>query len=403
LGRLVRLTLVGRDGEVLGSLPPFRVEPPWWSEVASIVAGARSYHGAEITVLRLLDVDGSPEGQTGGDVTYLAELHGRVPRTLTDEHRALAEHPRRLPWARPGGPAADLAWADAVLAEHGRPRTGPARQLRTWNLSSISRLPTAAGDVWLKVTPAVLADEGAVLSTLARHGVPVAPLLGFDEEGRVLLEHVPGDDQWTAPRERLLAMVDILLDLQSTWSRPDRIREILTTGAQDWRAPCFAPAASRTVTGWAESLPGPARRPLTRLVERLDERFAAIECCGLPDTLLHGDFHPGNFRSDGSSLVLLDWGDCGVGHPLLDMAAFVDRLDGPSRTAIEQTWLQRWATLLPGSDPWRAGRLVRPLAALRLAVVYHRFLEAFEPSEGPYHASDVPRWLLVAASEAQRE
>lgn len=42
-----------------------------------------------------------------------------------------------------------------------------------------------------------------------------------------------------------------------------------------------------------------------RLVDGLDARFVALYPCGVPDTLMHGDFHPGNFRSDGRSLVLL--------------------------------------------------------------------------------------------------
>ena len=49
----------------------------------------------------------------------------------------------RAPWARPGGPAADLTWADAALAALDRPRSGPAQQVRTWNLSSLWRRPVS--------------------------------------------------------------------------------------------------------------------------------------------------------------------------------------------------------------------------------------------------------------------
>ena len=57
---------------------------------------------------------------------------------------------------------------------------------------------------------------------------------------------------------------------------------------------------------------------LARLMGMLDRRLADATACGLPDTIVHGDFHPGNLRCDGAVLTLLDWGDAGVGHPLLD-------------------------------------------------------------------------------------
>ena len=54
--------------------------------------------------------------------------------------------------------------------------------------------------------------------------------------------------------------------------------------------------------------------------------------------------------------------------------------------------------VLPGSEPDRAYDLVRPLAALRNAVTYHRFLEVCSsPRSGRTNESDVPHWLCVAA------
>lgn len=397
VSRLVTLALVGLDGEYLGALPPYGVEMPWWSEVESVVAGARVHHHADVTVLRLLHAEVGDGGESGrgGRVEYLAELHSPAPDALIREERTFADDPRRLPWAQPGGPAVDLAWAEQVLQDAGRWCTGPAVQIRTWNLSSIWRLPATQGDVWLKVVPPLLGHEGAVLDALSREGAPVPRLVGFDGHGRVLLEDMPGQNQWAPDRKRLTGMVLVLIDLQVSWI--DRLGELLTLGAHDWRRTAFIPAVNETVASWSLRLPSAISSALQRVVDRLEERFAALESCGVPDTLLHGDFHPGNFRSDGTSLTLLDWGDCGVGHPLLDMVALLGRIDARHHELIVQTWLSAWSNVLPGSEPDRAYDLVRPLAALRNAVTYHRFLEAFEPSERPYHESDVPHWLCVAA------
>lgn len=48
---------------------------------------------------------------------------------------------------------------------------------------------------------------------------------------------------------------------------------------------------------------------------------------------------------------------------------------------------------VPGSDPGTALELLRPVAALRNAAVYARFLAHIEPSEHRYHAADVGGWL----------
>ena len=161
-------------------------------------------------------------------MSYLAEVDhppavelGGIPDDLTDR---LADDPLRLPYARPGGHQADLAWAAAVSRERGVTITGAPQQIRTWNLSSIWRLTTPVDRrrAWLKVVPPFFAHEGVVLPLLDPSGVP--PVLGA-EPGRVLLGEVPGEDQYEAPRPSLLEMVRMLVRLQAEWI--DRTAELL--------------------------------------------------------------------------------------------------------------------------------------------------------------------------------
>jgi aminoglycoside phosphotransferase (APT) family kinase protein len=135
------------------------------------------------------------------------------------------------------------------------------------------------------------------------------------------------------------------------------------------------------------------RATLDGFLNRLEDRFAQVAACGLPDTLVHGDFHPGNHRGDESTLVLLDWGDCGVGHPLLDEAAFLDRVPPDAVDDLRRHWHRLWTLAIPGSDPDRASLLLRPVAAARQALIYRKFLDGIEPSEHPYHAADPADWL----------
>src|SRR5713101_3357443 len=167
-GRLVKLVLVTPEGELLGSLAPFPVATPWWQNAWDVVQGAQEHHGLQVTLLRLLEADlPSPPG---GSVTYLAEVAGRIPAEPWNGQ--LDEHPLRSSWARPGGPAADLAWADAALAARGVPRVGLPEQVRTWNLSSLWRLPLQGQIVWLKVVPSFFAHEGPLLERLQGGAVP---------------------------------------------------------------------------------------------------------------------------------------------------------------------------------------------------------------------------------------
>ncbi len=395
--RQVTLVLCAPGGSLLGCLPPFEVALPWWQEVAPVVEGARRHHGVDVTVLRLLEADPERPG-AGGAVTYLAELAegARGPRTERWEGAdPVTEEPLRQSWARPGGPAADLAWADAALEARGTPRSGPARQVRTWNLSSLWRLPHDGGAAWLKVVPAFFAHEGAALALLQRS--PVPPLIAH-QGPRVLLDEVPGEDQYTATGDRLVQMVQLLVDLQAAWV--DRTGELRSIGAPDWRGPALHAALTNLVERARSHVSPEVQARLRSLVAALPERLAAVADCGLPDTLVHGDFHRGNLRAGTAGLVLMDWGDCGIGHPMLDQAAFCTGLPEEDATLVRHAWSQAWQRHHPGCDPDRAAALLAPVAALRQALIYQVFLDGIEPSERIYHQADPGRWLHQAAALA---
>lgn len=391
------LVLVTREGSVLGALPPFRVGTPFWPDVAPVIEQAQAAHQADVTVLRLLEATPDPADRygMGGRVTYLAECGRDVPASLVPWDGHVGDHRLRACWARPGGPAEDMAWADQVLGGLGRPRTGPAQQVKTWNLSSLWRLPTSGGDTWLKAVPPFFSHEGRLMAALAGPGLPEVLSIA---EGRCLMDDVPGEDQYGAARPVLARMVDLLVTLQTKWVR--RVSELLALGLPDYRWPSLGPALADLVERHGHLIDRPVRKALDRLIAELEARFTALDACGLSDTLVHGDFHPGNFRAGPDSLVLLDWGDSGVGCPLLDMPAFLDATPEGDRETVRELWRSRWIMAIPGSDPVRAEELIGPIAELRQALIYQRFLDGIEPSEHVYHQADVPEWLRKAAASA---
>lgn len=393
--RTARLVLVTGDGGVVGALPPLPVATPWWQDIAPVVSAVRERWGVEATVLRLLAAS-LPE-PPGGEVTYLAQVD-RPPMAAGAWEGELDEHPLRLPYARPGGPSADLAWAVGRLAERGMAMTAPPIQVRTWNLSSLWRLPSTDGAVWLKVVPPFFAHEGALIAHLAGGSVPA--LLAYDG-ARSLMAEVEGEDLYEATPVQHTAMIDLLVDLQD--AQAHRVDELLALGLPDWRADTLAEALAAVVERAAPQLDAADRASLASLLTGLPARLAGLSECGLPETLVHSDFHPGNFRGVNNDLTLLDWGDSGVGHPLLDQPAFLERLPEDRAAPLRGHWADRWRRRRPGCDPARAACLIAPIAAAQKAIIYQGFLDRIETSEHPYHRAGPADWLARSAALARLE
>jgi hypothetical protein len=385
--------LVLPNGELVGTLPPVHVETPWWPDVEPVVRAVRERYGIEIVVLRMLEVRST--SSRGGDVTYLAEVARRVP--AEPWVGTLDEHPLRQTFARPGRPTVDLAWAYDVLAERRLSPTTPPVQIKTWNLSSLWRIPFDGGSAWLKVVPPFMAHEGPLLAYLAGQRVPI--LLG-QAHCRSLLAEITGHDQYASNASVVCEMVSLLVGLQL--HRASRVGELLTIGVPDQRSAVLTPAIAGAVRRTASELPSKDNQTLGVFVQTLSERWAEIEACGIPDTLVHGDFWPGNLRGDAGRLTLLDWGDSCVGNPLLDESAFLERIRPDAVDAIRQYWVEQWQLAVPTSDPAHAFELIRPISSARRAVVYQNFLDRIEPSEQPYHRSDPAEMLRRTAALVQR-
>ena len=215
--------------------------------------------------------------------------------------------------------------------------------------------------------PPFFAHEGDILRRL--QGGPVPRLLGHDRD-RILLADIAGSDRYDAGTGELLEMVSLLVDLQAAWiGRTDQLRSI---DLPDWRGPGLTAGIADVVERQGATLPADVLAGLDAFVAGLPARFDAIAACGLPDTIVHGDFHPGNVRGGGDlrgddgagagnhALTLLDWGDCGIGNPLLDLSAFLDRVPAEARATVRDHWLDAWRRHRPGLGSGRGGAARRP-------------------------------------------
>jgi hypothetical protein len=385
--RTVTLIVLDVEGELLGTLDPFEVETPWWQQTSDVGPVVQERYGLTVDVLRLLDTE-HPQAP-GGRVTYLAQLRhpATKPRLKAVEPELVAlinqDEPQRAPYARPGGPAASLAWAEAIV--------GPftAVQERTWNLSAIWQLRTPEARYWLKQLPGWLPNEPAALAWFAEVLPELAPrVLAVGAEGRELLTDVPGADLYDADLSTCLLITEqahrfqvAALEATGQLEVPDR----RGTAMADWIRGALA--------GWVQP---PA---VVELLAGLDERMTAVAKCGVPDTLTHGDAGPGNARRDGERIVFLDWSEAVLAHPGFDILVLADHLADhlPDAGMLLRAWADHWRRQVPGCEPERALELLRPVALLRSAALYAEFVARIEPTEHRYHRLDVEHLLEAVA------
>lgn len=377
--------VVTLDGERLGEVGPFPVAHPRWQEVGEVAAELGRRLGVPVLVLRLLSVEGG-DGGRGGHAAYHAEALARptaalAAGTLAPGTLVVEPDPLRAAWATPDGLRSALAWAEERLRAAGRPATGPAVQVKTWNLSGLSRIPTGQGPVWLKTTPVFGADEAQVIALLASADAGLVPPVLASAEGRVLLGHVPGEDCWGVPDDAMLGAVERMVAAQA------RLAGRTGPGLRDLSPQRLAEAAAALLPR-LDDLTAQERAAAHRLLDGLSSVIGELTACGLPPTLVHGDFHPGNWRSDGHGTVVVDFSDAFLGHPAFDGLRPRAFLTAERWADVREVWVRAWSAAVPGCDPGRALELAEPLVHLAYAVRYQEFLDGIERSERIYHEGD---------------
>jgi Phosphotransferase enzyme family len=383
MGRTVT-AVVTHGGACSGKVGPFPVDIPWWAQVEPVVAHLERTTGVPVVVLRLLTVEGS-DGARDGHVTYHAEAL-EPPGRLTPCDFADADHPLRLPWARPSGVRELLQWASGQVDLTGRPV-----QVKTWNLSGLFRLPTADGPVWLKAVPGFAAAESAAIAAVAAVDPGLVPAVLASGPGRLLLADVPGADCWDASPQ---IAADALRRLVAAQARIGRLPQAIP----DRRPQTLAAAVRDLLDGPAGAELSPAELEAARA---LQPRWEMLADCGLPDTLVHGDFHPGNWRCGAGPPVVLDFADAHAGNPVLDGLRAIDFMPASARRAAADAWIAAWAAARPRSRPAEALRIAEPLAHLAYAVRYQEFLDNIEPSERVYHHGDPASSIRAALASAR--
>jgi len=299
--------------------------------------------------------------------------------------QALEQTPpaQRPPWTAPDWWAQVLLWIDAQLAQQGRTRLGPPRQIRTSQLSSVSQMPTDGGEVYFKAVPAYFRLEMRLTPWLERHfPSPVPRPLGNDpERGWMLLSEFDGaplDAQTSLEAvgealcdyaELQIACIPYLENLRALGvpERPlERFPEQIHALLYD-DFTLHRPGARQFLTGeQIERLRG--------FEPDLERRVARLEAFDLPTTLEHGDLWQNNVQIVAGHGFFFDWTDANLTHPLLSLPLGTFETGPWGDQAIMDAYLEPWTRFAPLERLREALKDAQPLAELHRAIHYHRDL-----------------------------
>ncbi len=110
------------------------------------------------------------------------------------------------------------------------------------------------------------------------------------------------------------------------------------------------------------------------LLRRCDE----LAACGIPYSLEHGDFWPGNVFCDDTSCAFIDWEDAVVSHPFFSLAPLTVGLmnaglgSSENVARVERAYMSAFVPLAPPDRLRRAIELAMPLCFFDMAARYRR-------------------------------
>ncbi|MDQ3358449.1 MAG: aminoglycoside phosphotransferase family protein [Actinomycetota bacterium] len=286
------------------------------------------------------------------------------------------------------------------LARIGREPAGPAQVLKSWSQSTVLRYPWrgagGADTAYLKATCGWFRHEPAITQVLGRI-VPehVPTVLAVDaRRGWMLMGPLPGHDRPEAEAESesedaVVATARVLAQVQLR--SVDRLAELAAAGCPDRTLEPTLAALSHLLKDGFElpQLTGAERARVRATHPWLAEQVRTLYGCGLPVTVAHGDLHPGNVAVRGEQLVIYDWTDACLSHPVLDAAGLAHWAGANGAATAEQVWsayLQVCRSTWPEADLDTA-RSVAPVVNKVFQMVSY---------EGIYRAQEpVSRWELA--------
>lgn len=302
----------------------------------------------------------------------------------------------------PGVHAAVTGWIDTTLAAAGRTRVDRVEQIRAWGISAVLRTRADDGHAyWFKAVCEHFRTEVPITVALDASAPGRVPrVVGSDARaGWLLLGDVAGDASTPAVTDRPKSHASAFAALRT-------LQRAAEPHLRDLRA---AGVAARPLTGLADQLAealadpelqrwhgaSPAR--VDQVVAWVAGQVERVAGLGLPDVLVHGDFHPGNVAEvDDGRRIVFDWSDAAVAPPFIDVATWSSWLDDePGHEQVWRSFATQWSDVA-AEDEWLAWRPVLDgLAGAYHTVSYAGIVRNLDPLRRPEHGDGVRQFFAM--------
>lgn len=250
-------------------------------------------------------------------------------------------------------------WTINTLSKLGIEHLGAPEAVRDTPWSTVSRILTASGYIYLKEMSPQFAVEPYVLNLLRKElSANVPDVIAHDEVHRWFL--MP--DAGYRLRENLKQnyqiklVASILKDYAELQIKAvDKNEKLLALRVKDWRL-INLPSIYETLLSQRDFLQkdGLTEADLEGLAS-LKGDFA-YQCeqlaqVGLPETIEHGDFQDNNILIDNNDKITFnDWGDANITHPFFSLGSWLDSasrhhqmsMNDPRRTVLIEAYLEPW-------------------------------------------------------------
>ena len=315
-------------------------------------------------------------------------------------------------WLDPAWRDGAVTWARERLAEHGRTLTGPAEQphVRPW--STVLKLPTDDGPVWLKANGPGTSYEASLLEALGcwapdRVLVPLAVDAGrgwllLPDGGQTMRGIVgPGGKlgcwerllpEYADLQRKLAPLVDDMVALGVPDLRPARLPEHLAALLDDGDALLLDRPGGMTVETLGQ---------LREMQPEYAEWCAQLDESGVPPSLQHDDLHDNNVFVRGDAYLIFDWGDAVVSHPFASLRIVLGSVAmrlglGPGASELgrlRDAYLEAWTGEHDRTSLIETAELAMRLAAVSRALAWQRALSGVDPADRGTDAGAVASWL----------
>jgi Phosphotransferase enzyme family len=307
-------------------------------------------------------LDFAPVPATPDDVPW--PIRPRADELLA-ELRDNAPPPELRPrWMRRGWFDRASTWMRAATTDAGRPLTGDPRPFFLRGISALLRAPTNGPDLFLKAVFPVFHAEPVLTRLLAGKfpgAIPTVVAVEPDEGwlisediGSAWIGDVPEADRPAALGRGAGALVAIQRAMATDGGA---IRTLLDAGAphRPLTDLVASVAAATDPDGFGVGAGGIQPERAERVLGALAAAVARVEAVGLPESVVHGDFHSGNAALVGDRIVIIDWSDAAISNPAVDLVTWVAWSGGRQAEidAANDAWVDAWSGAVDG-DALRA-------------------------------------------------